>query len=86
LGKREENTSLSLEMKRLTPEIRTSSVKVKIACDGTGTGTNGHRTEIEGIILEIFSGNFADLLSAIIFDCKVLVCIYEDFTLGTIIS
>jgi hypothetical protein len=65
LGKSEENTIINptptdTDSSDRTPEIRTSSIEIKINSHSRTSLSNRHGTQVKGIILKVFSWNFAD--------------------------
>jgi hypothetical protein len=69
-GKSEEKTILRNIIRHRTPKIGASSIKVQVQGGSFGTTTDIYGTKIEGVILEVFSWNFADFSIVLrIFDC-----------------
>lgn len=62
-----------------TPEIRTSSIEIQINSNSGASLPNCHGTQIERIVLEVFSWNFANFnFSFIVADSKAIELVDKD--------
>lgn len=65
LGNSEENTEYQISsiLRINTPKISTSSVKIQIDSNCSRTLSNGYRTKVHGIILNVRSRKFTNVIS-----------------------